>query len=564
MTAQAAVTVVGGGPVGLTLALRLADLGIDVRVLEARPRLSGEGSKALCMQRETLEYWARLGIGDEVARRGVAWTLGRTYYGGTELFRTTFPQVGRSHFPPFVNVSQTEVEQLLVERCEASPRVRLGWGSEVVGLTQSPTDVTLSVRTPTGTEQVCSDFAVAADGARSPIRGLLGIDFPGHTHSDRFLIADVRAALPFPDERRFYFDPPWNRGRAVLVHPQPGSVWRIDWQVPADTDMDQERTSGRLDSRIRRIVGAADYELVWATVYRFHQRVADHFRSERVFLAGDSAHLMSPFGARGLNSGVGDAENLAWRLACVLQRQAPSTLLDSYEVERRAAALENLAVTDATMRFLVPTSRLGRMRRNAVLRLSRWVPAMRRYVDSGRLAQPHRYVASAVVEPGCGQIAPDGPLTVLAGPPGVSRLRELVRNDVLGLLLLPEWPAQGLPPTATPLVVVLPAGSSVPPDVTAGLTVVSDDELTVVSDDKLTVVSDDDGVLAAAYCPDGHLSPGGRLVVVRPDGHIAAQRDLHTPDEVSELDACALAARGGGVPAGVGQAPGPRPDQDQA
>lgn len=521
------VAVVGAGPVGLTLALRLAGTGVRVVVLEARARLSGEGSKALCMQRETLESWARLGIGETVADLGVAWTLGRTYYRGTELFTTTFPEVGREHFPPFVNVSQSEVERLLVERCETEPRVELRWEHRVVAVDESASAVTLEAETPEGPVSVAADYAVAADGAHSDVRRLLGIDFHGHSHADRFLIADIRAHLPFPDERRFYFDPPWNPGRTVLVHPQPDSVWRIDWQVPPDLDLDAEQASGRLDTRIRRIVGNEDYELVWLTLYRFHQRVAADFRCGRVFLAGDSAHVVSPFGARGLNSGVADAENLAWKLAHVLRGVAPADLLDTYGTERRAAALENLAVTDATMRFMVPPDRARLALRNAVLRLSRWWPAARRRVDSGRLCQPHRYEPSAVVEPGGGQVAPDGPVTVLAGPSTATRLREVVDDRVVGLLLVPSLPSRAdLPAASTPLVVVVPPAAATP-----------------TSPVGCTVVRDDTGAVTAAYCPQG-VPAGGHLVVVRPDWHVASRRDLASSSDLSCLDDLAGRARG--------------------
>jgi 2-polyprenyl-6-methoxyphenol hydroxylase-like FAD-dependent oxidoreductase len=555
----APVVIVGAGPVGLTLALRLADLGVASRVLEAGSRLDGEGSKALCMQRETLESWCRLGFGEEVAARGVAWQLGRTYYRGRELFQTRFPAVGRDHFPPFVNISQSGVEQLMVARAEADPLVEIAWEHRVTGLEQSAREVVLTVQGSAGTSTVRGPWVVATDGARSAVRGMLGVDFPGHSHGDRFLIADIRADLPFPDERRFYFDPPWNPGRTVLVHPQPDSVWRIDWQVPADFDLELERESGRLDERIRRIVGDSDYALVWLTVYRFHQRIADRLRSGRVFLAGDAAHLMSPFGARGLNSGVGDAENLAWKLALVLTGAAPETLLDTYDVERRAAALENLAVTDATMRFMVPAGRRRRLVRNAVLHGSRWSRRVRARVDSGRLATPYVYTASPIVAatspgpvtdatPVVGAVAPDGPCTVLfdgrqvaAGSAPVRRLRQLLGRAVLGLVIAPTpdhvHHLIDAAPQDVPLVVVVPAGTpgAVVASAAAGGPARQSDGLHGgTGSAPVLVVRDDEGVLAAAYAGDG-LPPAGRLLVVRPDLHLAARRDLGEPGDLKEL-----------------------------
>ncbi len=489
------VVVVGAGPVGLTLAGRLAQHGVQVTVLEAGGRLRGEGSKALCMQRETLEVWARLGVGEQVAARGTHWTLGRTYFRDRELFRTPLPAGRDDHFPPFVNVSQSEVEGLLRARAEELG-VTVHWGRPVTGLVQDAAEV----RVTTAAGETTGAYAVGADGVRSTVRDLLGVGFPGHSFADRFLIADIRADLPFPRERRFFFDPPFNPGRTVLVHPQPDSVWRIDWQVPPDVDAEAERASGALDRRVRAVVGDRDYELVWLTAYRFAQRLADRFRLGRVFLAGDAAHAMSPFGARGLNSGVADAENLAWKLARVLAGRAPAALLDTYEPERRAAAAENLAVTGATMRFMVPATPLRRRVRNAVLRGSVRVPALRRRVNSGRLAEPFTYAASPVVEPGLGQVAPDAPL------PGGGRLRDRLGRDFVAVLVSPYGTG--------------PAGVvAVPADTDAG----------------------------RRWAPDG-VPAGGRLWLVRPDGHLAARRD---PEPGADLDALVddlTAAASGGRP----------------
>jgi 3-(3-hydroxy-phenyl)propionate hydroxylase len=234
-------------------------------------------------------------------------------------------------------------------------------------------------------------YVVGCDGAGSTVRQFAGITFPGRTFGDRFLIADVRADLSFPNERRFYFDPPSNPGRQVLIHPQPDDEWRIDWQVPPDTDVEEERRSGRLDDRIRRLLGETPYALAWLSGYRFHERVADRFREARVFLAGDAAHVFAPFGARGMNSGLEDAANLGWKLAAVIHGEADEPLLDTYEAERRPAALENLCVTSATMRFMAPATPLHRFTRNAILHGSPHIGWLRRRVNSGRLAEPAVY-----------------------------------------------------------------------------------------------------------------------------------------------------------------------------
>jgi 3-(3-hydroxy-phenyl)propionate hydroxylase len=406
---EPSVAVIGAGAVGLTLAGRLAQHGVAVELFEQEPGSRRVGSRAICMQRETLEIWARLGIGEVVADRGVQWRVGRTYHRGRELFSVELP-THAEHFPPFVNISQSEVEELLEARV-AELGVRVQRGHRCLGLEQDDAGVTATFETAGGPIRRRFDYLLGTDGAHSAVRHAAGIGFPGSTFDDRFLITDIRAELPFANERHFHFDPPWNPGRQVLIHPQPDGIWRIDWQVPAETDADAERESGRLDRRIRAVIGErTPYEIVWLTAYRFSQRVADRFRDGRIFLAGDAAHVMSPFGARGLNSGIPDAENLAWRLAWVLRHGADPSLLDAYEAERRGAALENLAATDATMRFMAPHGPLRRAWRDLVLRLARRAGWFRRRVNSGRLAEPARYAAAGPDDPALprhGSVAPD-------------------------------------------------------------------------------------------------------------------------------------------------------------
>ncbi len=518
---EAQVAIVGAGPVGMTLAGRLAQHGIATILLEQNDRLSGEGSKAICMQRETLEIWARLGIGARVAKRGIQWQTARTYFRDRELFSIQLPGSPKDHFPPFVNINQTEVEQMLLRRLEALPGLELRWGQRLTEVVQDAEGVTARFENGGKTQEVRADYLVGTDGAHSSVRRLLGIDFPGHSHEDLFLICDIRARLPFPNERRLFFDPPWNPGRQVLVHPQPDDVWRIDWQVAPETDVDAERHNGGLDRRIRAVAGPdADYELAWLTAYRFHQRLADRFRAGRVFLAGDAAHLMSPFGARGLNSGAEDAENLAWKLAAVLRNDAPGRLLDSYHHERRAAAAENLAVTDATMRFMVPHGRLRRAVRNAILLGSVRLPMLRRRVNSGKLSEPATYASSAVVLDG-GAVAPDFACERLGtARPRVRRLRELLGEQFVVLLGLPDdgEAAARAAIRATRLAWPVPV------------------RVALMGADRplrgVAVLAGYDRDEVEPYLPDGP-----RAWVIRPDGHVAASHPIRSLQAVDELPA---------------------------
>ena len=535
---DAQVVVVGAGPIGLTLAGRLAQQGVHVILLEQQPRHAGEGSKAICMQRETLEIWARLGIGERVADRGVQWNVGRTYFRGRELFSIRLPSGHGDHFPPFVNISQTEVEELLLARLATLPEVDLRWGHRLSGLVQDADGVTVECKTDGGQVSLRAGFVVGTDGAHSVVRRLLGMGFPGHSHEDLFLIADIRARLPFPNERRFHFDPPWNPGRQVLIHRQPDDIWRIDWQVPSETDVQAERANGGLARRIRDVVGeSTDYDLVWITPYRFHQRLAERFRIGRALVAGDAAHLFSPFGARGLNSGAADAENLAWKLALVTTGRAPESLLESYHLERRAAAIENLAVTDASMRFMVPHGPLRRLVRNGILRGSVRFPTLRRLVNSGRLAQPFVYAESPIVTPGPddprlpvhGDVAPDAPCTVLgpASQTPVGRLRDLLGSSFVALLVCGRGSEVASPAAVRAARLALPApcrvavvGSAMPLS-------------------PATALEDPEDGVARRY---GVAGP--RAWLIRPDGHIAGSLPLPTADAVDALPALQATAIG--------------------
>ncbi|NIH79905.1 FAD-dependent monooxygenase [Amycolatopsis viridis] len=495
------VAVIGNGPVGQTTALLLARWGVPVVLLDARAERDLVGSKAICQQRDVLDVWEAVGAGRRIADEGVTWTTARTFHRDHELFAYSMADPGRSAFPPFVNISQARTEEILDERIAAEPLVDVRWGHRVTGIDQDEHGVTLAVA---GRPAVRADYVVACAGARGEeIRRMLGIGFGGHSFDDRFLICDIRADLPgWARERRFYFDPEWNPGRQVLIHPCPGSTFRIDWQVPGDYDLAAEEASGALDARIRAIIGDQPYEIVWKSVYRFHSRVADRMRAGRVLLAGDCAHLVSPFGARGLNSGVGDAENAAWKLAFVLHGWAGAELLESYHDERHAAACENIAVTTATMDFLVPQTEEQHRRRREVLRAAATDPAVRAQVDSGRLAEPFWYVDSPLTTPdasrpfrgrpprgevppaGPGILVPDVPVSVTGSSCG--RFRELARD---GVLLLATDGAEAEPP----------------PDVAAPVRVLRLRDIDVT------------GVLAEALA-----ARPGEVWVIRPDAHVAA------------------------------------------
>lgn len=558
---QIPVLVVGAGPVGLTMALALSSYGVPCTLLDKEPRHVCDGSRSICVQKHTLELAELIGAGRALAEEGVTWSVARTYFRNTELFSVRLGAAGPGsaafRYPPFVNIPQRRVEEILLSRVEARASITVLWSHAVTGLRQDGDDVTVEVATPDGPAELRAAYVVGCDGGHSTVRERLGVGFPGYTHGDRFLIADIRADLPFPDERRFFFDPPWNPGRQVLVHPQPDKVWRIDWQVPAPVDVEEERRTGRLDERIRRVLGGdVDYEIVWLSQYTFAQRLAERFRVRRVFLAGDAAHLMSVFGARGMNSGMQDAVNLAWKLALVRAGHAPDALLDSYEAERRPAAEENLRVTEATMRFMVPPTRAGWLLRNTILRLSLPVPWLRRYVNSGKLSQPYVYADSPIVArsdgaaeeaAGAARVGAVTPDASARGPDGSwVRVLDLVGGNFTALYLAPdaaiadrfarEAAALRLE-VSTRVVTVVPSGTP--------------------ARDRLV---DDQGEFAAAFgaAPGPSGGPagstaGGRLYVIRPDTHVAVRLDGATAADLRDL----LERATGRAVSASGSAPGP-------
>jgi len=524
------VVVVGNGPVGQTAALMLARWGVPVTLLDQRPFRDAAGSRSIVQQRDVLEAWEAVGAGRRIADEGVTWTTARTFYRDTELFSVRFADPGRSAFPPFVNISQSRTEQILDWCLAAEPLIGVDWGHRVTGLAQDPAGVSLTCATEHGPAVLRADYVIACAGARGDdVRAMLGVRFDGRSFGDRFLICDIRTDLPrWAHERRFYFDPPWNPGRQVLIHPCPESTYRVDWQVPADFD----EAPHAQDDRIRAIIGARPYEVVWSSVYRFSSRVADRMRVGRVLLAGDLAHEFSPFGARGLNSGVQDAENAAWKIAFVLRGWAPGALLDSYHAERHAAARENLEVTSATMRFLVPGTDDERWLRRATLDRAVTDPGAWTAVDSGRLAEPFWYTASplttpdprrpftgrpargAVPPPGPGILVPDVPI-FSAGRSAPGTLRALART---GFVLLCASgadlaAARGAAAAVTAPVRVLDAGTL--PDSGAGL--------------------------AAAG-----LAAPGEVWLIRPDAHAAAV--LHHPGRAEILAALRRALSLAGAP----------------
>ncbi len=382
------VVVVGAGPVGLSLAIDLAQRGQPVVVLDNDCKLS-TGSRAICFSKRTLEIWDRLGVGQPMVDKGVSWNLGKVFARDQSLYQfDLLPEAGHER-PAFINLQQYYAEAYLVERALQLPLIDLRWHNKVTALVPRDDGALVNVETPEGEYRIDAQWVLACDGSRSPLRGLLGQESHGRIFRDRFLIADVKMHADFPTERWFWFDPPFHPGQSVLLHRQPDDVWRIDFQLGWEADPEEEKKPENILPRIRALLGKdAHFELEWASVYTFACLRMDHFVHGRVVFAGDSAHGVSPFGARGANSGVQDAENLAWKLDRVLRGQADSALIATYGAEREYAADENIRNSTRATDFITPKSEISRLFRDAALELAREHEFARRIVNSGRLSVP--------------------------------------------------------------------------------------------------------------------------------------------------------------------------------
>ncbi len=396
MTAAHPVLVVGGGPVGLAAALELARHGVEVTVIEADESVSS-GSRAICIARRSMEILQQLDLAGDFEREGLGWTRGESFYRDHRVFELEMPHGPDERYLPMTNLQQCLIEDLMVRRAAQVPGIEIRWQSKVVALEAAADGVRLEIDTPEGTYAMTADWLVACDGARSSVRGLMGLGLSGTSYEGRYLIADIRLESAHPTERRAWFDPPANPGSTVLMHKQPGDIWRVDYQLLDGEDekeaLSESRIRARIQTHLDMIGETGAWELDWYSLYKAHCLCLDDYRHGRVLFAGDAAHLVPIFGVRGLNSGFADANNLGWKLAAVLRGEAPEALLESYNGERRPATLEIFREAAKSTVFMTPPSRGYALMRDAALSL-----AIRRDWPRGlinpRQSAPYDYRAS--------------------------------------------------------------------------------------------------------------------------------------------------------------------------
>ncbi|GGX32765.1 FAD-dependent monooxygenase [Streptomyces noursei] len=543
------VIVVGAGPVGLALALALARHAVPVVVLdETDGQEEPRPARTVVLRPDTAAFAARLGCADALSRTGARWSAWRTMRRRRLLERVAF---GDDASP--LHLPQHALTQALRTALTGEPLAQVVSGSRLAAVEQDAKGVSAQTRGDNGTWWRGS-YLVGCDGPRSTVRKLLDVRFPGRTAVERHAVATLRTELPWPGEALLHRSPARHGGgrvSEVSARPLPGGVWRLDWLLPPGRDL---VTPDALVARIRDSLAgwaaeAADgpgdeggtpggrghtglvppYELLDTGVHTVHHRLARTWRRGRAFLAGDAAHLLGALGTQGLDEGLRDAENLAWKLGLAWHHGATETLLDSYQVERRGAVAARLRATDSALpllrdggavrwRTVLPGSARGRSTLLTDGHLGRGPLGGAPSYAGTPLAAPAGLPGEATVGTLPGAPVVEVPVTASDG--SSVGLRDRLGQGLLVVLVAPgtgvwdrrHWQSAGLMPRLSEAVAALPMRAEV--------------------------------LVTEAY-------PGAAahtVLVVRPDGHVVAALSGVRPDE---LAACADAVRGGAPGDGV-------------
>jgi 3-(3-hydroxy-phenyl)propionate hydroxylase len=487
----------GGGPIGIATALDLGLQGIPVVVLDDHEGI-GMGSRAICFAKRSLEIADRYGCGDPMLDKGVVWNVGKVFHKEGQVYDfNLLPEEGHK-YPAFINLQQPYFEKFIVDRVReaqaAGAPIELRGKNRVERITELEDCIELEITTPDGSYKIQAEWLIGADGAASPLRGMMGLDFEGRVFQDSFLIADIKMTADFPTERWFWFEPSHGSGASTLLHKQPDDTWRIEFQIGWDVDRKEETKEENIRRRLDAMLGDVDYEMVWSSIYTFQCKRMDKFRHGRVLFAGDSAHQVSPFGARGANSGMQDVDNLGWKLGMVIKGDAPDALLDTYSEERVHGADENILNSTRATDFITPKSKASHIFRNAVLSLAGDYPFARPLVNSGRLSVPCTYDGLSL----------NGPDTLTNGP-ARTRVGSACPDTPLGSGFLLSQLGNGFH--------ILTINADAPDSL--------EEDGVIAQRLELSSADDQAGALAERYLGGAKSA----VYLIRPDQHVAARWD---------------------------------------
>ncbi|RFS17812.1 FAD-dependent monooxygenase [Emticicia sp. C21] len=393
------VTIAGSGLTGLTLALLLAKRGVEVLLLDEKSEI-GKGSKAICFSRRTLEIFDKLGVVKPVFGQGVQWNKGRIFFRNQEIHSFDLLPDKYAKYPAFVNISQYEVEKILVAAVQQEKLIDMRWQHRIKSLETSIEGNTIQIITPEGEQALTSDFLIACDGSKSTIRRLMNLEMTGSRSEEKFLIIDFRMEADFPSERWFWFAPPHNEQETILLHKQPNNIWRLDVKLGKEVPETIVNDHDFVIKKIKQVVRDKPVSIDWVSLYRFSNKMLENFVHGSVVFAGDAAHVFSPFGARGANSGMHDADNLAWKLAEIVNNKATAKLLQTYNHERLGACKQNITCTINSTQFISPPTVKAISVRDSILLQAVGDVVAKKQINCGRLSVPNAYSSYSHSEEG--------------------------------------------------------------------------------------------------------------------------------------------------------------------
>lgn len=519
LATSAEVAIVGAGPIGMIAALTLAHHGQSCVIVDDKHTFN-DGSRAICVARSSLVALQMLGIAAPFLEKSLPWQSGRSFFRGQQILEFFMGDSDEERHRPMYNLEQQYIEKFLHDAVAASPLIDMRWQTACTGIADLPEGdgngdrnggVILTLTDPEGDYELRTDWLLAADGARSPIRAMKGLRLKGQNFEGRYVIADIQMRNPVPVERFALFDPDARPGSTVLVHQQPDDIWRIDYQLRDDEDEEDALREDNIRAAVQRVLDecgySAPWELEWWSVYSANTLLLDSYRHGRTLFIGDAAHIVPIFGVRGFNNGVLDGVNIGWKLAWHLAGKADEAILDSYDHERRRATLDVIEKSGKSAQFMTPRTRGFRIMRDAALSLALDFPFASQFANPRNMT-PYDYL--------------DSPLTLADGQDwdGGARQGEAGEGNI--------WAAR---PGAAAPDARLDDGFLMD-RFGPGFTLLAFGESTALeddTDDRITVIrlAADSGAARIYGADDGHA------VLIRPDRFIAARWHEAGPVEIT-------------------------------